>query len=91
MNVGGSEPESPTISSHNAISGRREQLWRAADDAFTGACLQEAAVQCRKQPSLWLKDKEELLKQLLDWAFGGFQPAGPDRDASAVSGESPFV
>lgn len=51
------------------------------------SCLQEAAVQCRKQLSLWLGDREELLKQLLDWAFGGFKPAGPDR----VGGESPLA
>lgn len=48
-------------------------------------------MQCRKQMSLWLGDKEELLKQLLDWAFGGFKPAGPDRVPPAVGGESPLV
>lgn len=51
------------------------------------SCLQEAAVQGRKQLSLWLGDREELLKQLLDWAFGGFKPAGPDR----VGGEAPLA
>ncbi|XP_026222633.1 uncharacterized protein LOC113166723 isoform X2 [Anabas testudineus] len=40
--------------------------------------LQEAALRCKKQFSACLEDKEELLKQMLDWAFGGFQPSGPD-------------
>uniref|UniRef100_A0A7N8WIR9 DNA (cytosine-5-)-methyltransferase n=1 Tax=Mastacembelus armatus TaxID=205130 RepID=A0A7N8WIR9_9TELE len=40
--------------------------------------LQEAALRCKKQFSACLEDKDELLKQMLDWAFGGFQPTGPD-------------
>ncbi|XP_072223315.1 uncharacterized protein [Leuresthes tenuis] len=40
--------------------------------------LQEAALRCKKQFSTSLEDKEELLKQMLDWAFEGFQPCGPD-------------
>ncbi|MEQ2298178.1 hypothetical protein AMECASPLE_002504 [Ameca splendens] len=40
--------------------------------------LQEAALRCEKQFSPLLQDGEELLKQMLDWAFGGFQPSGPD-------------
>ncbi|MEQ2196592.1 hypothetical protein XENOCAPTIV_004791 [Xenoophorus captivus] len=40
--------------------------------------LQEAALRCEKQFSPLLPDGEELLKQMLDWAFGGFQPSGPD-------------
>uniref|UniRef100_A0A3Q3LFV1 DNA (cytosine-5-)-methyltransferase n=1 Tax=Mastacembelus armatus TaxID=205130 RepID=A0A3Q3LFV1_9TELE len=39
---------------------------------------QEAALRCKKQFSACLEDKDELLKQMLDWAFGGFQPTGPD-------------
>ncbi|XP_038165283.1 DNA (cytosine-5)-methyltransferase 3B-like [Cyprinodon tularosa] len=39
--------------------------------------LQEAAQRCGKQFSALLDDSEELLKQMLDWAFGGFQPSGP--------------
>ncbi|XP_044066136.1 uncharacterized protein LOC122882624 isoform X2 [Siniperca chuatsi] len=40
--------------------------------------LQEAALRCKKQFSASLEDRDELLKQMLDWAFGGFQPTGPD-------------
>ncbi|XP_041655746.1 uncharacterized protein LOC121517786 isoform X2 [Cheilinus undulatus] len=40
--------------------------------------LQEAAMRCKKQFSADLTDKEEQLKQMLDWAFGGFLPTGPD-------------
>uniref|UniRef100_A0A3Q2PPK7 DNA (cytosine-5-)-methyltransferase n=1 Tax=Fundulus heteroclitus TaxID=8078 RepID=A0A3Q2PPK7_FUNHE len=40
--------------------------------------LQEAALRAEKQFSPLLQDSEELLKQMLDWAFGGFQPSGPD-------------
>ncbi|XP_034029359.1 uncharacterized protein LOC117513134 [Thalassophryne amazonica] len=40
-------------------------------------CLQEAALRCQKQFSL-CDDKQELLKQMLDWAFEGFEPTGPD-------------
>ncbi|XP_061591518.1 DNA (cytosine-5)-methyltransferase 3B-like [Cololabis saira] len=40
--------------------------------------MQEAARRCKKQFSAPLEDKEELLKQMLDWAFAGFQPSGPD-------------
>lgn len=65
-----------------------EQMWRPADDAFSRLCLQDAAVQCKKQLSPWLEDREELLKQLLDWAFGGFQALGPDKVPPAVGGES---
>uniref|UniRef100_A0A3Q3WAK7 DNA (cytosine-5-)-methyltransferase n=1 Tax=Mola mola TaxID=94237 RepID=A0A3Q3WAK7_MOLML len=41
--------------------------------------LQEAAVRCEKQFSVSLEDKEELLKQMMDWAIGGFLPNGPDK------------
>lgn len=68
-----------------------EQMWRPGVDAFVPSCLQDAALQCRKQLSVWLEDREELLKQLLDWAFGGFKPVGPDRVPPAVGGESPLV
>ncbi|XP_014907164.1 uncharacterized protein LOC106959240 [Poecilia latipinna] len=40
--------------------------------------LQEAAMRCGKKFSPLLQDSEEVLKQVLDWAFGGFQPTGPD-------------
>ncbi|XP_074498757.1 uncharacterized protein LOC141772022 isoform X2 [Sebastes fasciatus] len=40
--------------------------------------LQEAALRCKKQFSECVEAREELLKQMLDWAFGGFQPTGPD-------------
>ncbi|KAM6924459.1 DNA (cytosine-5)-methyltransferase 3C-like [Xenentodon cancila] len=40
--------------------------------------MQEASKRCKKQFSAPLEHKEELLKQMLDWAFGGFQPSGPD-------------
>lgn len=63
-------------------------MCRAAEGAFIRLCLQDAAVQCKKQLAPWLEDKEELLKQLLDWAFGGFQPTGPDKVPAAVAGES---
>ncbi|XP_078112108.1 uncharacterized protein LOC144521415 [Sander vitreus] len=41
-------------------------------------CLQEAALRCKKPFSACVEDRDELLKQMLDWAFGGFQPSGPD-------------
>ncbi|KAM4563623.1 DNA (cytosine-5)-methyltransferase 3B-like, partial [Odontesthes bonariensis] len=40
--------------------------------------LQEAALRCEKQFSASLEDRDELLKQMLDWALEGFQPSGPD-------------
>jgi len=46
-------------------------------DVFVFVC-QEAALRCKKRFSTSLEDKEELLKQMLDWAFEGFQPCGPD-------------
>ncbi|KAK2851964.1 hypothetical protein Q5P01_008240 [Channa striata] len=39
--------------------------------------LQEAARRCKKQFSACLDNGEEL-RQMLDWAFGGFQPTGPE-------------
>ncbi|KAM9751308.1 DNA (cytosine-5)-methyltransferase 3C-like [Menidia menidia] len=39
--------------------------------------LQEAALRCKKQFSTPAKDREELLRQMLDWAVGGFLPSGP--------------
>uniref|UniRef100_UPI003AADEB4B uncharacterized protein n=1 Tax=Centroberyx gerrardi TaxID=166262 RepID=UPI003AADEB4B len=39
--------------------------------------LQVAAMRCKKQ-FVCGEDKEELLRLMLDWAFGGFQPSGPD-------------
>ncbi|XP_037336636.2 uncharacterized protein LOC119223424 isoform X2 [Pungitius pungitius] len=40
--------------------------------------LQEAAVRCKKDFSKWVGKRDELLKHMLDWALGGFQPTGPD-------------
>ncbi|XP_034551005.1 uncharacterized protein LOC117821083 isoform X2 [Notolabrus celidotus] len=40
--------------------------------------LQEAALRSEKQFSVDQMNKEEQLKQMLDWAFGGFLPKGPD-------------
>ncbi|KAM7411154.1 hypothetical protein PAMA_021233 [Pampus argenteus] len=39
--------------------------------------LQEAALRCRKKFSAYPEDKD-LLQKMLDWAFGGFNPTGPD-------------
>lgn len=39
---------------------------------------QEAAVRCEKQFSASLEDRDDLLKRLLNWAFEGFQPNGPN-------------
>ncbi|KAK9515250.1 hypothetical protein VZT92_025911 [Zoarces viviparus] len=41
--------------------------------------LQEAALRCKKDFSECVGDRDELLKQMLDWAFGGFQPTGSDK------------
>ncbi|XP_044208463.1 uncharacterized protein LOC122982906 isoform X1 [Thunnus albacares] len=40
--------------------------------------LQEAAWRCKKKFPACSEDKDELLKKMLDWAFGGFKPTGPD-------------
>ncbi|CAK6978202.1 uncharacterized protein LOC128357722 [Scomber scombrus] len=40
--------------------------------------LEEAALRCNKMFSVNREDKEELLKKMLDWAFKGFKPTGPD-------------
>ncbi|CAJ1084356.1 uncharacterized protein LOC117821083 isoform X3 [Xyrichtys novacula] len=45
---------------------------------FLCLCLKEAALRCKKQFPAHLTDKDEQLKQMLDWAFGGFLPTGPD-------------
>ncbi|XP_037539704.1 DNA (cytosine-5)-methyltransferase 3B-like [Nematolebias whitei] len=39
--------------------------------------LQEAALRCKKEFSTLPEEDEELLQEMLDWAFGGFQPSGP--------------
>uniref|UniRef100_A0A8D3B2L7 DNA (cytosine-5-)-methyltransferase n=1 Tax=Scophthalmus maximus TaxID=52904 RepID=A0A8D3B2L7_SCOMX len=39
---------------------------------------QEAALRCKKRFSASPEDRDELLKQMMDWAFEGFQPSGPD-------------
>ncbi|XP_029012266.1 uncharacterized protein LOC114858816 [Betta splendens] len=40
--------------------------------------LQEAAVRCKKPLAACPTDKEDLLRHMLEWAFGGFHPSGPD-------------
>ncbi|XP_054633382.1 uncharacterized protein LOC129181785 [Dunckerocampus dactyliophorus] len=40
--------------------------------------LQEAALRCKKTFSSSPHDGFELMKLMLDWAFGGFQPTGPN-------------
>ena len=45
---------------------------------FMSVCYQEAALRCKKQFSALEEDRDDLLKQMLDWAFGGFKPTGPD-------------
>uniref|UniRef100_A0AAQ5Y038 DNA (cytosine-5-)-methyltransferase n=1 Tax=Amphiprion ocellaris TaxID=80972 RepID=A0AAQ5Y038_AMPOC len=42
------------------------------------AVHQEAALRCKKKFSAHPEDKDEQLTQMLDWAFGGFRPSGPD-------------
>lgn len=41
-------------------------------------CLQVAAERAEKVFSLKTDSTDELLRLMLDWAFGGFQPSGPD-------------
>uniref|UniRef100_A0A3Q3LQB0 DNA (cytosine-5-)-methyltransferase n=1 Tax=Labrus bergylta TaxID=56723 RepID=A0A3Q3LQB0_9LABR len=38
----------------------------------------EAALRCKKRFSVDVADKDEQLKHMMDWAFGGFLPVGPD-------------
>lgn len=44
---------------------------------FGSGFFQEAALRCKKEFSSVLEDDDEVLKEMLDWAFGGFQPSGP--------------
>ncbi|KAJ4934839.1 hypothetical protein JOQ06_007620 [Pogonophryne albipinna] len=39
--------------------------------------LKEAALRCKKPFTASDEDRDELLKQMLDWALGGFLPSGP--------------
>ncbi|XP_034091018.1 uncharacterized protein LOC117558748 isoform X2 [Gymnodraco acuticeps] len=39
--------------------------------------LKEAALRCKKPFAASDEDRDELLKQMLDWALGGFLPSGP--------------
>ncbi|KAL3064668.1 hypothetical protein OYC64_000832 [Pagothenia borchgrevinki] len=39
--------------------------------------LKEAALRCQKPFPASDEDRDELLKQMLDWALGGFLPSGP--------------
>ncbi|XP_070766006.1 uncharacterized protein [Enoplosus armatus] len=50
--------------------------------------LQEAALRCKKQFPACLEDGDELLRRMLNWAFGGFQPTGPDglKPGAAIDG-----
>ncbi|XP_072304737.1 uncharacterized protein [Eucyclogobius newberryi] len=48
--------------------------------------LREASARCQKQFSASFDDKEEILGEMLDWAFGGFRPTGPKGFAPAVLG-----
>ncbi|GLD50603.1 uncharacterized protein AKAME5_000377500 [Lates japonicus] len=57
----------------NQIPGKRIVDWYGQRMSS-----QEAALRCQKQFSASLEDRDELLKQMLDWALGGFQPTGPD-------------
>lgn len=50
-------------------------------------CPQDAALQRSRQWCAGPEDREERLKQLLDWALGGFPAAGPDRPAAAGGSE----
>lgn len=45
---------------------------------FMSLSYQEAAHRCQKQFSGNPEDTEDQLKQMLDWAFNGFKPTGPD-------------
>lgn len=47
---------------------------------------QEASRRCEKQFTSSLEDKDELLQQMLDWAFGGFNPMGPGGFKQATNG-----
>lgn len=41
-------------------------------------CLQVAAERAEKVFSLTTDSNDELLRLMLDWAFGSFKPSGPD-------------
>ncbi|KAF0036027.1 hypothetical protein F2P81_011339 [Scophthalmus maximus] len=51
--------------------------------------LEEAALRCKKRFSASPEDRDELLKQMMDWAFEGFQPSGPDgfKPTSFINGD----
>uniref|UniRef100_A0A3Q1CQ03 DNA (cytosine-5-)-methyltransferase n=1 Tax=Amphiprion ocellaris TaxID=80972 RepID=A0A3Q1CQ03_AMPOC len=46
--------------------------------SYKNAVSLEAALRCKKKFSAHPEDKDEQLTQMLDWAFGGFRPSGPD-------------
>ncbi|KAJ0064136.1 hypothetical protein NL108_001008, partial [Boleophthalmus pectinirostris] len=46
--------------------------------------LREASARCQKQFSASFDNKEEILVEMLDWAFGGFKPTGPTGFAPAL-------
>uniref|UniRef100_A0A4W6EWI1 DNA (cytosine-5-)-methyltransferase n=1 Tax=Lates calcarifer TaxID=8187 RepID=A0A4W6EWI1_LATCA len=56
----------------NQIPGKRIVDW------YGQRMCSQVALRCQKQFSASLEDRDELLKQMLDWALGGFQPTGPD-------------
>ncbi|XP_040908571.1 uncharacterized protein LOC121191479 [Toxotes jaculatrix] len=47
--------------------------------------LEEAALRCKKEFSECLGDSDELLNQMIDWAFEGFLPTGPGGFKPTVS------
>ncbi|XP_047196093.1 uncharacterized protein LOC118110598 [Hippoglossus stenolepis] len=51
--------------------------------------LEEAALRCKKRFPAPPEDRTQLLMQMLDWAFAGFQPTGPDgfKPTASVNGE----
>uniref|UniRef100_A0A8C6SK94 DNA (cytosine-5-)-methyltransferase n=1 Tax=Neogobius melanostomus TaxID=47308 RepID=A0A8C6SK94_9GOBI len=48
--------------------------------------LREASARCQREFLATIDSKEEILIEMLDWAFGGFKPMGPQGFAPAVLG-----
>ncbi|XP_061908446.1 uncharacterized protein LOC133653311 isoform X1 [Entelurus aequoreus] len=78
----------------NHFCSRSFSILNSYRDAIE-ACLQEAARRCKKTFSSSSCEKDELLKKMLAWALGGFQPSGPDglKPASSENGakEGPHI
>uniref|UniRef100_A0A8C6SSS1 DNA (cytosine-5-)-methyltransferase n=1 Tax=Neogobius melanostomus TaxID=47308 RepID=A0A8C6SSS1_9GOBI len=49
--------------------------------------LREASARCQREFLATIDSKEEILIEMLDWAFGGFKPMGPQGFAPAVLDE----